>query len=209
MELKTLAEGFLGANCYLLYDSGHAFIVDPAARLDVMCAALYEDGLALDGILLTHGHFDHVMNLEPLLSRFSVPVYLGAGDRDFASDGRKNGFSVFFGQDRTFPMATNLLSDGDILALGSGKVTVISTPGHSGGSVCFLCEKSGQAPFLLSGDTIFADNVGRTDLYGGSYEVLQDSLGCLAELSKRYPDIVIYPGHGPSETLGNALRAVM
>ena len=108
MELKTLAEGFLGANCYLLYDSGHAFIVDPAARLDVMCAALYEDGLALDGILLTHGHFDHVMNLEPLLSRFSVPVYLGAGDRDFASDGRKNGFSVFFGQDRTFPMATNL-----------------------------------------------------------------------------------------------------
>lgn len=209
MEIKTLAEGFLGANCYLLHSGGHAFIVDPAARLDVMCSALYENGLSLSGVLLTHGHFDHVMNLEPLLSRFPVPVYLGMGDKDFAKDGKKNGFSFFFGQDRTFPEATDLLSDGDVITLGAGRITVIDTPGHSGGSVCYLCEEDGQAPFLLTGDTLFSDNVGRTDLYGGSYESLQDSLACLAELSKRYPDITVYPGHGPSETLKNALRAVM
>lgn len=209
MELIPLAEGFLGANCYLLHDGGHAFIVDPAARLDAMCTALYENGLTLDGVLLTHGHFDHILNLEPLLSRFPVPVYLGEGDRDFPKDGRKNAFSVFFGQDRTFPEATALLRDGDVLTLGESKLMVIATPGHSGGSVCFLCEGDGQAPFLLTGDTLFSDNIGRTDLYGGSWEVLQDSLHCLAELSQRYPDIVIYPGHGFSETLHRALLAVL
>ncbi len=209
MEITVLAEGFLGANCYLLSDEGRAFLVDPAARLPVMCAALYDGGLTLDGILLTHGHFDHIMNLEPLLSRFPVPVYLGAGDKDFPMDGRKNAFSLFFGQDRVFPEATDLLSDGDVLTLGSGTVTVIATPGHSGGSVCFLCEGKKDTPFLLTGDTLFSDNVGRTDLYGGSQEALYDSLHALEPLARRFPSIRIYPGHGLSDTLSDALRAVL
>ena len=209
MEITALAQGFLGANCYLLQDSGHAFLVDPAARLDIMCTALYESGLTLDGVLLTHGHFDHMMTLAPLLERFPIPVYLGAGDKDAPGDGRKNAFSLFFGQDRTFPDATDLLSDGDVLMLGSSQISVIATPGHSGGSVCFLCASDTDTPFLLTGDTLFSDNIGRTDLYGGSYEILQDSLACLSELLQKYPDIVIHPGHGSSETLRRALLAVM
>ena len=209
MEITALAEGFLGANCYLLSDGGHAFLVDPAARLDVMSAALYDGRLTLDGILLTHGHFDHIMNLEPLLARFPVPVYLGAGDKEFPRDGQKNAFSLFFGQERTFPDATDLLSDGDVLPLGGGTVTVIATPGHSGGSCCFLCEGDGDAPFLLTGDTLFSDNVGRTDLYGGSYEVLCDSLHALLPLARRFPALPIYPGHGLQGNLADALRTVL
>ena len=208
MRIDTLAEGFLGANCYLLSSGGHALIVDPAARLSVILDALYADGLTLDGILLTHGHFDHVMTLAPLLERFPVPVYLGEGDRDFPSDGRMNAFSVFFGEDRTFPPATNLLRDGDLIPIGDEHLTVIATPGHSGGSVCYLFEPADGAPFLLTGDTLFSDNIGRTDLYGGSYPVLRDSLADLAVLAERIPNAVIYPGHGPSERFLSAIRAV-
>ena len=206
MTIEALAEGFLGANCYLLSDGGHALIVDPAARLDVMLGALYDQRLTLDGILLTHGHFDHVMNLEPLLARHPVPVYLGVGDRDFPSDGRKNAFETFFGTPRTFPEATDLLSDGDEIPLGGTVLRVIATPGHSGGSVSFYEEKE---HVLITGDTLFSDTVGRTDLYGGSYSVLRDSLEALTELSRKDPDVVIYPGHGPTERLSVALRTVL
>lgn len=209
MEITTLAAGFLGANCYLISDNGHAFIVDPAARLNTMCEALYENGLSLDGVLLTHGHFDHIMNLEALLSRFSVPVYLGSGDKDFPSDGQKNAFSVLFGRERVFPNATDLLSDGDVLTLGTGRITVISTPGHSGGSVCYLCEGNEADPFLVTGDTLFRDSVGRTDLYGSSTEALYESLHALEALSEQFPGILIYPGHGPSDTLKSALRSAL
>ena len=202
MRIETLAEGFLGANCYLLSEGEHALIVDPAARLDVMLSALYDGRLTLDGILLTHGHFDHMMNLEPLLARRPVPVYLGEGDRDFPSDGRKNAFTTFFGQERAFPAATDLLADGDTVPLGSKTLRVISTPGHSGGSVCFYAEKD---HILVTGDTLFSDTVGRTDLYGGSYPALRDSLAELAALSEKDPDVVIYPGHGPSARLRDAL----
>lgn len=206
MEIQLLAEGFLGANCYLLSSDGHAFIVDPSARTALMVQAIHDGGLTLDGILLTHGHFDHMMNLAPLLDLLPVPVYLGIGDRDFPSDGKKNAFSVFFGQDRTFPEATDFLHDGDTLTLGTDTLRVIATPGHSGGSMCFYCKPS---RILLTGDTLFSDNIGRTDLYGGSWEILRDSLECLAELAKSDPDVTIYPGHGMCETLKNAIRAVI
>ena len=209
MKITTLASGILGANCYLISDSGHAFIVDPAARLNAICEALCENELTLDGVLLTHGHFDHMMNLELLLSHFSVPVYLGMGDKDFPRDGLKNAFSVLFRRERIFPDATDLLSGGDVLSLGTGRITVISTPGHSSGSVCYLCEGKKSAPFLITGDTLFRDSVGRTDLYGGSHEALYDSLHVLEGLSKQFPSILIYPGHGPSDTLKSALLSAL
>lgn len=211
MKIETLAEGFLGANCYLLSSGGHAFVVDPAARLEVIEDALYTQCLTLDAILLTHGHFDHVMTLESLLRRHPVPVYIGAPDKDFLSDGRKNAFSIFFGAEKVFPPATDLLADGDILSLGTESLTVITTPGHSGGSVCFYhpADNPGEPSILLTGDTLFSDNVGRTDLYGGNTEVLYDSLRALHALSERDPSTVIYPGHGHSARLTDALSTVL
>ena len=209
MEIKALAQGFIGANCYLLSDGGHAFVVDPCCRTEVILAALREQGLTLDGVLLTHGHFDHVMSLAPLVLACPAEICLGEGDADFPSDGSKNGFSVFYGQDRTFPPADRLLKDGDVLPLGNASVRVIATPGHTNGSVSFLCERSGEQSFLLTGDTLFSDNVGRTDLYGGSWSLLCRSLATLSELSRTDEGIVIYPGHGESALLSDALRAVL
>jgi glyoxylase-like metal-dependent hydrolase (beta-lactamase superfamily II) len=209
VQIKRLAEGFIGANCYLLSSNGHAMIVDPCARTEIITAAVEQAGLVLDGILLTHGHFDHMMSLEALLQKYPVPVYLGAGDRDFPSDGRKNAFSLFFGCERTFPEATDLLRDGDLLVLGNEEIRVISTPGHSGGSSCFYVRTDGEPSILLTGDTLFADCTGRTDLYGGSDEILRDSLLELLSLSRTDNSIVIYPGHGESELLTVALRAVL
>lgn len=207
--IKRLAEGFIGANCYLLISDGHAMIVDPCARTEIMTTAVEQEGLILDGILLTHGHFDHIMSLDGLLQKYPVPVYLGAGDRDFPSDGKKNAFSLFFGCERTFPEATDLLKDDDLLFLGGEEIRVIATPGHSGGSCCFYIREKNAESILLTGDTLFADCTGRTDLYGGSEEILQDSLAALLTLSRRDNSIVIYPGHGESELLTVALRAVL
>jgi glyoxylase-like metal-dependent hydrolase (beta-lactamase superfamily II) len=198
MVIKTLAEGLLGANCYLLESGGHAFIVDPAARTEVMESAIRDGGLTLDGILLTHGHFDHMTNLAPLLSRFPVPVYLGVGDRDFPKDGRKNAFSLFFGQDRTYPDATDLLRDGDTLTLGTETLAVIATPGHSGGSVVLLC-----GDVMVAGDTLFAGSCGRCDLFGGNLETMFVTLKRLAALEGDYR---VYPGHGPDTTLSRERR---
>ena len=209
MKIIPICPGSAMANCYLIEHEGHALVVDPCVTVSAILNAAQAVGAQLDGILLTHGHFDHLMSLDGLLQRYPVPVYLGESDRDFPSDSKKNAFAVFFGCERTFPEATDLLHDDDLLVLGDEEIRVIATPGHSGGSSCFYIRTDNEPSILLTGDTLFADCTGRTDLYGGSDEILRDSLLALLALSRTDNSIVIYPGHGESELLTVALRAVL
>jgi len=200
MKIVNLFPGSYGSNCYLIEDGGEALIVDPSAAASAILRRLREDRCTPVGILLTHGHFDHIMSVDTLRqAEPRLKVCIHESDAPMLSDGQKNGFSFFFGQDRVWQDADVLLRDGDEIKVGGATFTVIHTPGHSPGSVCYLCASEGV---MFTGDTLFADNIGRCDLWGGSYAVMRQSLKRLRNLDG---GLTIYPGHGESSLLGNAL----
>ncbi len=200
MRIINLFPGSYGSNCYLLESDGHALVVDPSAAASAILRRVEADGCVLDGVLLTHGHFDHIMSIDTLRDAVDdLPVCIHAGDAPMLAEGDKNGFAFFFRKERVWRSADQSLSDGQTMAVGSSSLKVIHTPGHSPGSVCFLCEED---KFLLTGDTIFADGVGRWDLWGGSLDTLRTSIASLGRLDGT---LTIYPGHGESGKLAHAL----
>ena len=186
-----------GSNCYLLVSGNEAFAIDPSPSADAIIKRSDESGARIKAILLTHGHFDHVLTADKLREKTGAPVLIHRGDGDMLTDPNKNAHRLFFGCDRTFGAADRLLEDGEVLTLGSEDVRVMNTPGHSIGSSCFVTDD-----FIVTGDTLFAEGYGRTDLYGGNMQTLISSLRALATLDRR---LTIYPGHGDSATLGDAL----
>ncbi len=202
MKIENLYPGAWGSNCYLLYRDTHAVIVDPSANADTIQSELALRGLKLDLILLTHGHFDHIVSIDTLRERTGAPVYIHKGDIDMPEDANKNAFYTFFHTHRTYRRPDRALSDSEVLTLGDEQIRVIHTPGHTAGGVCYLCNNE----FLLTGDTLFENSFGRCDLYGGSQEVLFQSLRSLRELDQ---DLTIYPGHGCPARLGDALDLVL
>lgn len=204
MQIVNLFPGSYGSNCYLLEDNGEALIVDPSAAASAILRKLREDGCTPVGILLTHGHFDHIMSIDTLRqAEPDLKVYIHEADAPMLPDGQKNGFSFFFSQDRAWKEADMLLTDGQEIRVGAVTLRVVHTPGHSPGSVCYLCESEG---IMLTGDTLFADNIGRCDLWGGSYSVMRQSLKRLRDFDGR---LTIYPGHGDTNTLSKALDNTM
>ena len=196
--IPLMPDGF-GSNCYLLTDNGHAVVVDPSTNTDTILEALKQAGCSLDAILLTHGHFDHVLSLDRLRDQTGAQVYLHSADAPMLADGDKNAYRTFFGVDRTWRPADESLSDGQILTVGQANLRVVHTPGHSPGSCCFLNAKEG---FMITGDTLFADSYGRCDLWGGSIAEMRASLQKLRDFNG---GLTIYPGHGRNAKLAAAL----
>ena len=204
MQIINLFPGSFGSNCYLVEDSGHALIIDPSASASSILQRLKEDGCTPDAILLTHGHFDHIMSIDTLRrAEPDLKTYIHKADAPMLTDGQKNAFSLFFGQDRTWAPADVLLEEGQTISVGNTVFRVIHTPGHSPGSVCFLCEEEGV---LITGDTLFADNIGRCDLWEGSRTVMSQTLKALRAYDGT---LTIYPGHGGTNTLSKALDNVL
>ena len=204
MTIVNLFPGSYGSNCYLLEDSGEALIVDPSAAASAILRKLREDGCTPVGILLTHGHFDHIMSVDTLRqAEPDLKVYIHEADAPMLSDGQKNGFSFFFRQDRAWKDADVLLTDGQEITVGSVTLRVVHTPGHSPGSICYFCQSEG---IMLTGETLFADNIGRCDLWGGSYATIRQSLKRLRDYDG---GLTILPGHGGSNTLSKALDNTM
>ncbi len=201
MELQNLYPGSWGSNCYLLVSDGHAALVDPSADAATLLSAVQSAGAVLDMILLTHGHFDHIVSVDSLRQMTGAPLMLHADDAEMLADAHKNAFYTFFHVNRTYRPADRLLHGGEELRLGSETIKVLHTPGHSKGSVCYLCGDE----FLLTGDTLFDEGYGRYDLWGGNYGELVDSLASLRRLDPLLP---IYPGHGAPAKLGIALDLV-
>ncbi len=197
MKIINIAPEAWASNCYALISGTHALIVDPSASCDAIIGAVEKEGARIEGLLLTHGHFDHIMSLDTLRERTGAPAMIHELDDEMLSDGTKNAFFTFFGMDRRYKPAERLLRDGNEIELGDKKIRVIHTPGHTKGSSCFL---AGDA--LITGDTLFADGYGRCDLFGGDIMKMRDSLKKLRELD---PRLTIYSGHGKENTLGAAL----
>lgn len=195
MKISHICPDSWAANCYLIISSGEAYVVDPAISADAVMQRVKEENVTLRGVILTHGHFDHILSAEHIGKSLGIPVMIHREDNEMLIDGEKNSFKQFFGLDRSFAPADCLLDDGDILPLGNETITVIHTPGHTKGGICLLC----GGEFLVTGDTLFADTFGRIDLYGGDLHQMKASL---RKLSKLEPTLNIYPGHGESATLG-------
>ena len=201
MNIYTLYPDSFGANCYLLVSDGHAAVIDPSVSAEMILRFAKETGAVIDKIILTHGHFDHIESIDSIREMLSIPVYIHKDDNEMLSDGRKNAHALFFGEDKQWMSADILLDDGDEVTLGKESLKVISTPGHSKGSICLLGDS-----FIITGDTLFANGYGRFDLYGGDADALASSLLHLRDFDK---SITIYPGHGGTAKLGQALDNVL
>ena len=202
MKIQNLYPGSWGSNCYLLECGTHAAIVDPSADANTITTLLAQKGLTLDFILLTHGHFDHIVSIDSLRELTGAPVLIHEADLSMPEDAHKNAFYTFFRMERAYKRPDRALQDKEILHLGDESIRVIHTPGHTAGCVSFLCNDE----FLITGDTLFADSYGRYDLYGGNASALFQSLRSLRDLPQ---NLTIYPGHGECARLGDALDTVL
>ncbi len=201
MEITRLFPGSWGSNCYILSSGDECAVVDPSPTVDTLLSAIDGTGCRLSMILLTHGHFDHIVSLDALRDRTGAPAWIHQSEVGFPADAHQNAFYTFFQMERVYRPTEHGFIDGDILTLGAERIRALHTPGHTQGSSCFLLE-DGR---LLTGDTLFASGYGRYDLYSGDGETLFRTLKTLKELPA---GTRIYPGHGESATLGDALRSV-
>lgn len=184
MKIVTIAVGQLMTNCYLLCDEQAKVcaVIDPGDEAGRIADAVERSGCQLRYVLLTHGHYDHFTGLAGLLEKYDVPVYIHPAD---AEEGRNNPWSLKF--PRLNEAHQRWYGEGDTLTLGSLIIHVLSTPGHSKGSVCLLVEN-----VIFAGDTLFYGSCGRTDFPGGDYKEMLLSLARLARLEGNYK---VYPGH--------------
>ena len=203
--MKTVripADGY-GSNCWIIIDekSGEFALIDPSPTGEAFLEFLEKRELKTENmkyILLTHGHFDHVMGADEIRRLSGAPLAVHEADAEFLTDPDKNAYKYFFREDLVLRAADIILSDGDVLTLGDEKITVVHTPGHTKGSVCYFTEDN-----IYTGDTLFDRSIGRTDLYGGNAAQLEDSLRKLVSLGRDYN---IYPGHGSVSTLYKQIK---
>lgn len=198
MEIITLKPTGFSSNCFIIASGKEAFVIDPSISENKIISELDSRSLKLVGILLTHGHFDHIWRAQELRNRTGAPLYIHELDAEMLTDSIKNAFTTFTGGKFVINEADILLHEGDEIALGDEKLAVLHTPGHTKGSVCF---DTGDC--LITGDTIFAEGFGRYDLYGGSLSELKASLSRLCKMAES-ENRWIYCGHGDSSTLRKA-----
>ena len=194
-RIRTFVLGEFEANCFVLIRDSNAILVDPGAEPDTLAAFIDSHHLTVSAFLLTHGHMDHVSAIGALSRRFPAPVHLHPADLTWAFT-PANAWEPHYPQPE--PPAGDIvpLSDNQTLTIAGLSLRVLSTPGHSPGSVCFFIESEAR---LLTGDTLFAGSVGRTDFPGGSSSQMQASLHRLCTLPD---DTAIFPGHGILSTIG-------
>lgn len=205
LEVRAVAPFYKNGFVVGCEQTHEAVLIDPGDEVDELLAAVAERELDVRSILLTHAHVDHVTGVATAKSALDVPVYLHKEDlflyERVVEQGAMFGFKV-----RPQP-PIDLFYDGSTIRFGRYEVTVHHTPGHCPGGVCLHIEAQGEpgmttprTPQLFVGDTLFAGSIGRTDLPGGSYEVLMRSItGVLFPLGD---DAIVHPGHGPDTTIG-------
>ncbi len=196
MTVEKLAVGAVVTNCYIVFDgeTKDALVIDPGAAAGRIAEKIRGMDLKPRAILLTHGHFDHILAADELRREFSVKLLCSEAERELCADPVLNVGQAFGCACSVLPDET--FSDGEKLEFGALSCTVIATPGHTKGGVCFYF---GQEGILFSGDTLFFESVGRTDFPGGSAKVLIDSV---KERLFVLPDATkVYPGHGPATSI--------
>lgn len=206
MDVRMFTVGPVQENCFLLrrsHEAGHAVIVDPGEEPEKLLKAIRELGVELDAILLTHTHFDHIGAVAPVARATGAPVYCPALEKPVLADIMR--FVPFegFGPYESWE-AEETVEGGEHLSLAGLEIDVIFTPGHSPGHVTYAFARDEAHPdvpvVLASGDVLFQQSIGRTDLPGGDHATLMRSI---AELLERFDDdTAVLPGHMGVTTLG-------
>ncbi|WP_418748230.1 MBL fold metallo-hydrolase [Frisingicoccus sp.] len=196
LAIRMMVLGPVQTNCYFLIneDTKEVLIVDPADRAQKIIEWINSEGLKPVAILLTHGHFDHIMGVAGVKKEYNIPIYASRDETEVLADPQIN-VSTMMGAYMSMK-ADELFSDGDVLELAGMKLKVISTPGHTIGSVCFYME---EEKVLISGDTLFEASVGRSDFPTGSSRQLIESIK--TRLFVLPDDTDVFPGHGGTTSI--------
>jgi len=187
---KIRLNGLIESNCYILDKQGECFIIDPGSDIESILEAIGD--LKVKGILLTHGHFDHV----DLIGSFIVPIYIHKNDDILLKRKELSLYNIFNLEPSYYYPNLEIIKidDGDEIDFQNEKIKVIHTPGHTSGSVCFLYKNK-----LFSGDTLFKNGIGRTDFPTSSEIEMKKSINKI--INNLDENIVVYPGHDEKTTI--------
>lgn len=202
--LRRLEVGDLITNCYILFEKGKGVVIDPGAESERILRELNKEGIRPMYIINTHGHIDHIGACGEVSLATGAPILIHKADAPYLSDPFLNLMEMLGGGiQRSLKEGDvqRFLEGGDVVEVDGIRIEILHTPGHTPGGICLLVK---DQRMIFTGDTLFRGGIGRTDLPGGSYKELMDSIrGSLLSLSD---DIVIYPGHGPPSTIGDERR---
>ncbi|MFQ5951471.1 MAG: MBL fold metallo-hydrolase [Candidatus Geothermarchaeales archaeon] len=200
MWVERLIVGPLQVNCYIVADDkGRAIVIDPGGDAGKILAVVDQKDLSVEHIVNTHVHFDHILGVEEV-RRTTGANFLIHREEATVLDTARELSGGFMGYKVEFPEVGGYLQDGDMVQAGALRFEVLFTPGHTPGGISLLVEDS-----AFTGDTLFAGGVGRTDLPGGSWEQLMESIR--HRLLPLGDDVKVYPGHGPFSTIGMERRS--
>lgn len=179
--------------CYLVDEAtGKAAVVDPGDKSEELISQIEKDGAKLEYVMLTHGHYDHITYAKELADKYGAKVVIGEKENSFLSDASLN-LSFYHGIKIPQFSADILLKDNETFMLGNTEIRYILTPGHTSGSGCYIFDKT-----IISGDTLFCESYGRTDLPTGSDD---DMIKSLSKIKNIDGDYTVIPGHGPVSSL--------
>ena len=197
IRVRRWTMGDVETNVYYIVneEAGEGILIDPSEPTSRLSKAVTEYPVKPVAILLTHGHFDHIIGVDRFLESYPVPVYIGKNDQKVASSAHLN-VSGSWSRDIEVKVG-NTLEDGQVIELAGLSIRVIETPGHTQGGVCYYLEKQ---KMLFSGDTLFKGSCGRTDLPTGDSKTLKASI--LEKLFVLPDDVRVFPGHGDVTTIG-------
>jgi hydroxyacylglutathione hydrolase len=194
--IDTITVGGIEMNCYLIGDDKGAILIDPGEDAAPIIEKLKERAAKVAMIVLTHGHIDHIGAIPEVKKYTGAPVAIHSEDAVMLTDAMAN-LSAFFDTPFTTESADKLLKDGDEIAAGNVRLTVLFTPGHTPGGISLYEANAGA---VFTGDALFAGSIGRTDFPNASHEQLIESIE--EKLLVLPDDTIVYPGHGPQTTIG-------
>ena len=201
MEVVAFTFNPFMENTYVLHQGGKGVIIDPGcydpAEEQELVDYIESNGIMIEKIINTHGHIDHVLGNSFTKNKFNAPLWIGEHDvqtlKSVEAYAPSYGFQKY---QSTEP--DHLIKEGDVISVGSGELSVLFVPGHAPGHIAFYNAEHG---FIIGGDVLFRESIGRTDLPGGNFDTLMESIK-----NKFYPlpdETIVYPGHGGETTLGH------
>lgn len=195
MIIKPITGGMFDSVSYLVGDKGKAILIDAGVKGEKVFSVAQEMNLNIEKIILTHGHIDHVTEIDKIVKLTNAKVYIHIDDEMSLSEARYN-LSAYTGGAKTFHCKPEILRNGSVIQLEKLEFRIIHTPGHTPGSICIEVNNN-----LFSGDTLFKAGYGRVDLPNGNFEDIYKSI--VEKLFILPGDMTVYPGHGSSTTIEN------